>query len=418
MHSHISTTPVGRRPMTHAILSGLEKAVPAKQGRAIDKWTAFDVIKACHREIGISSRSLTVLHALISFAPEKVLSDTGSLIVWPSNASLCHRCHAISEATLRRAIADLVDAGIVVRRDSPNGKRYVRRGEGGQVQRAFGFDLTPIISRHAEFAEISKTVREQIMKLQEKKEELSILRREIGKMLDFCEAEGCKVASEKLKTLYFARTRDLPRKMTLNSIEVAITSLRPILEGIINTLKSLKNDQKVNVNALQSERHIESSNPESKKIEGQIFFKKEEKREPEPSSETSSLFTPATLIYLDRHCEQIKAVSSITTIRSWKQLSDVSHRASKAIGVRETLWRSLIGKFTLPGAATLIALVYEQLDTISAPFAYLAKLVQDIRPGEEIVRQVMMKIFPEVVGNSGVCRTANPAYQSNPDVTE
>lgn len=267
MQMHISTTPVGRRSMTHAVLSALEKAVPAKEGRSIDKWAAYEAIKACHREIGISSRSLTVLYAMISFVPDKELTDRESLIVWPSNASLCNRCHAISEATLRRAIAELVETGIIVRRDSPNGKRYARRGEGGQLQRAFGFDLTPVITRHAEFADRARMARSLQQTLLARREELSILRREIIKMLEFCEAEGTEIDVEKLKTLYFARTRDLSRKMTLDTIEATIASLRPILEEISNSLNSMHNVQNMTASALQNERHIESSNPESEKKE-------------------------------------------------------------------------------------------------------------------------------------------------------
>src|SRR5215204_7344184 len=51
------------------------------------------------------------------------------------------RAHGPAAATLRRALAQLVETGIVIRRDSPNGKRYARRGQGGQVEQAFGFDL-------------------------------------------------------------------------------------------------------------------------------------------------------------------------------------------------------------------------------------------------------------------------------------
>jgi replication initiation protein RepC len=386
---HISTTPVGRRPMTRAILSGLQKAIPTKKGRAIDKWTAFDTIKNCHRELDLSSRSISVLYAMISFLPGKEISDVDSLIIWPSNKSLCDRCHGISEATLRRSISELITAGIVVRRDSPNGKRYARRGQGGEIKRAFGFDLTPVITRNEEFQRVSRAVREQQQELATKKEELSVLRREIVKMLDFCQAEGIHPIVEELKNLYLARTRDLPRKMNQSTVEAAIASLRPILEEINNSLNSLPKPTTMSANDLQNERHIESSNPESKKTEDSNIFLKEKMRG--GPSEANTLYEPATLEYLNRRCHQIKLISGITVIRSWNELFDIASKASRAIGVQAQLWSSLISKFTPSGAATLISLLYEQLDTISAPFAYLSKLTQDVRPADEIVRSFMIK---------------------------
>ena len=39
----------------------------------------------------------------------------------------------------------------IVRRDSPNGKRYARKGRGGEIKLAFGFDLAPLVVRADEF---------------------------------------------------------------------------------------------------------------------------------------------------------------------------------------------------------------------------------------------------------------------------
>ena len=50
-------------------------------------------------------------------------------------------------STLRRLLAVLVEAGLIVRRDSPNGKRYARKGRGGEITLAFGFDLAPLVVR-------------------------------------------------------------------------------------------------------------------------------------------------------------------------------------------------------------------------------------------------------------------------------
>ena len=64
-------------------------------------------------------------------------------MVFPSNDQLSLRAHGMAPATLRRHLAVLVHCGLLIRRDSPNGKRYARKGQGGTIESAFGFDLMP-----------------------------------------------------------------------------------------------------------------------------------------------------------------------------------------------------------------------------------------------------------------------------------
>ena len=106
--------------------------------------------------IGVSERALAVLNALISFYPETMLTGEDDLIVFPSNEQLCLRTHGMPASTLRRQLAALVDAGLIVRRDSPNGKRYARKGRGGEIKLAYGFDLAPLVVRAEEFEHLRK----------------------------------------------------------------------------------------------------------------------------------------------------------------------------------------------------------------------------------------------------------------------
>ena len=121
--------------------------------------------------LGVTDRALSVLHALLSFHQETALTlpekDAGAseseaapgIIVFPSNRELSIRAHGMAPATLRRHIAMLVEAGLIIRRDSPNGKRFARRGQGGEIEDAFGFDLTPLIARASEIENLAEEVR-------------------------------------------------------------------------------------------------------------------------------------------------------------------------------------------------------------------------------------------------------------------
>ena len=123
-----------------------------------------------------------MLNALLSFHPETVLTGEG-LIVFPSNKQLSLRAHGMAPATLRRHLAALVDCGLIIRRDSPNGKRYARKGRAGEIEKAFGFDLAPLVCRAEEFEAMAEEVRAQARALRLVREQITLCRRDIAKMI-------------------------------------------------------------------------------------------------------------------------------------------------------------------------------------------------------------------------------------------
>ena len=127
-------TPFGRQAVTAGLLATRALAeTPAPQA-STDKWALLRDLTAARGAYGVSDRDLAVLAALISFHPRAELTDDAQLIVFPSNASLSARAHGMPESTLRRHLAALVKAGLILRRDSPNGKRYATRGASGQAR--------------------------------------------------------------------------------------------------------------------------------------------------------------------------------------------------------------------------------------------------------------------------------------------
>src|SRR3712207_1166407 len=159
MDPHLPTTPFGRRPLSLAMMAAQAAAKACPDDATAHKWRVFRNITEAKDWLGLSDRALAVLSALLTFHPETALVPGPDLVVFQSNRELTMRAHGLAPATLRRALSQLVEAGLVIRRDSPNGKRYVRRGEGGQITQAFGFDLTPLIARAAEFEQTAGELR-------------------------------------------------------------------------------------------------------------------------------------------------------------------------------------------------------------------------------------------------------------------
>ena len=85
--------------------------------------------------------------------------------------------------SLRRHLSLLVFFGLIFRRDSPNGKRYARRGEGGEIEEAFGFDLSPLVARAVEFKRQAAGAIAAERQLHALRDRITICRRDIDKMI-------------------------------------------------------------------------------------------------------------------------------------------------------------------------------------------------------------------------------------------
>ena len=183
MQSHQPTTPFGRRSLTFAHVATQMAASARPPDKVVHKWKVFKAVCVARPRLGVSERALAVLNALISFYPDTTLTGEDDLIVFPSNELLCLRTHGMPASTLRRQLAALVDAGLIVRRDSPNGKRYARKGRGGEIKLAFGFDLAPLVVRAEEFEAMAQEIEAEIRAIKLAKERITLCRRDIAKMI-------------------------------------------------------------------------------------------------------------------------------------------------------------------------------------------------------------------------------------------
>src|SRR4051794_27268969 len=116
MEPHLSTTPFGRRTFSLAMMASQVAAKACPPQAIVNKWEVFRAICEGKAAIGVSERALSVLNALLTFHPETTLTGEGDLIVFPSNQQLSLRAHGMAPATLRRHLAVLVQAGLVIRR--------------------------------------------------------------------------------------------------------------------------------------------------------------------------------------------------------------------------------------------------------------------------------------------------------------
>src|ERR1700727_3129062 len=269
MHSRQPTTPFGRRTLTLAHVAVQMAASGRPPDKVVHKWQIFRAICTARPRLGVSERSLAVLNALLSFHPETTLTGDDELIVFPSNEQLCLRTHATAAASLRRLLAVLVDAGFIVRRDSPNGKRYARKGRGGEIKLAFGFDLAPLVVRAEEFERLAEEIEAEVRAVRLAKERITLCRGAIAKMIPTGIEEGVPTQRagqgpaswQEVHVVFRGLVEGISRTARLEELEAAAEALSSLADDILNLLEVHIKITNISANESQNERHKQNSNP-------------------------------------------------------------------------------------------------------------------------------------------------------------
>lgn len=257
------TTPFGRRAMSLGMLASQQLAETIEPGISKNKWKLFRAICEARQALGVTDRALTVLDALLTFYPVDELSEDHRLIVFPSNAQLSIRARGMTGATLRRHLAGLVDAGLILRKDSANGKRYARRGRAGEVEEAFGFSLAPLLARAAEIEALAAQAVADREHLRITKQRVTVCRRDIAKLIAAAIDEGVRGEWERITLMFRSMTAGLPRTPRIDELGPVLEEMELLREEIVNLLDTNIKTQKMNANESQTERHIQNSNPDS-----------------------------------------------------------------------------------------------------------------------------------------------------------
>lgn len=111
--------------------------------------------KAAAPHFGLAPRLVHAVDWLFRFTQRQDWERGSRPIVWPS-ASLQRADLGLSVTQAKALNRHLVELGLVVMRDSPNGKRYGKRDRSGRIVEAYGFDLSPLGARLAEFRAVAE----------------------------------------------------------------------------------------------------------------------------------------------------------------------------------------------------------------------------------------------------------------------
>ncbi|MEO3388328.1 plasmid replication protein RepC [Mesorhizobium sp. CAU 1741] len=405
MQTHIATTPFGRRAMSLGQISTQATARTLSPDAVENKWKLFQCIREARAALGATDRGLAILNALLSFHPDTTLAGDGPLIVWPSNEQLSARANGISPATLRRHLANLVDSGLIIRRDSPNGKRYARKGRGGQVEQAFGFDLTPLLVRADEIRTLAEAVQADKRAFRVARERMTLLRRDIVKMIDTAIEEKVPGAWGRILQHYQSIVAPLPRTMSIELIEATCGELQDLWADIRDALESFADSENMSANESHSASHKQNS-----KTDYQSESKHSSRNNTEASSNAEEAGNVERLpdrelplgIVLDA-CPAVAELGGGRALRHWRDFVAMAEEVRPMLGISPSAWAEAVDILGARQAAITLAGIYQRSDQINNAGGYLRNLTDRARDGKFSTWPMIMALLR---AKSGEVRTS------------
>jgi replication initiation protein RepC len=376
------------RPISHAHLRVVERPESSVPAKPVNKWELLRELAKAQAAFGVTERDLTVLQGLLSFFPEDALGGNAAMVVFPSNKAICERLNGMPCSTMRRHLARLVEAGLLMRRDSPNGKRYIRKH--GEERVAFGFDLSPLYCRSEEVARAAGAVREAEDRVRRLREVVSLMRRDLAALAEFGEEIQPGLGLwDQFRDKAVLTARALRRKLTLEELSAYRADLEALLDHARNVIDGPETG-KVNTSDARFERRHHNSNEES--IELEPALEKGGAAAGAPHVETDTPVADAEepdtrrvpkipLHLVIAGCPSLKTFYQ-GDIRHWHQLFDAACHVRPAMGISASAWEEA-QRFMGPEQASIVVVaMLERFADIRSPGGYLRALASKAAAGE------------------------------------
>jgi replication initiation protein RepC len=405
MEPYIPTTPFGRRSLSAGLLATQMLAAATPMEAVVHKWRILRALTLVKGRLGLSDRALTVLDALLTFHPETALTPGPGLTVFPSNRELALRARGPALKTLQRALAQLMEAGLIIRRDSPNGKRYARRGQGGEIAQAFGFDLSPLIARAAEIEAIAAEVEAELRQIALLRERITLHRRDIAKTIAMAIEAGAPGDWPSFTARHHALSGRLRRTEPLADLEPLAAELAVLHLDVAKCLEGFIETQNMTCNDRQDGSDIQNSNTEPSEFEPSFRRSWGQGSEQPPQAGRSpsgrggegSSSPPKPQAYplglvLDA-CPDLNDWAKGGGVSGWPEFVATAGTVRSALGISPSAYeeaREVMGEIP---AAIVVAAILQKGESVRSPGSYLRGLTEKAKAGEFSLGPMLMALL-------------------------
>ena len=356
--------------------------------------------------LGLSDNAMLLIDQLMAFSKECDWEEGRRPIVWPSNDFL-QDALGKSLRSIQYARRELEDAGVVVMRDSPQGRRYGYRGPDGHIKVAYGFDLSPLALRQDEWQGVAEDIKQVRRERQALKRRRTIALKatrqiiatalEIG--LDVTEWTTLGEQNERL-IAGTHRQRDLSLLRPLvDRLEHLKADAEAYFLEQVAVLESLDNEQEhASQGADDCTLNTTTTDLKSNKLDTVDTHKEvKQKRssETEPASRPSPApdaivdsvedtlvkyqIKPQMVIGLSEWMNQVVPKDRPAT---WDDVVHAGTRLRKLTGISDDAWRDAVETIGVAAASTAVAIVMAKRSEIKKPGGYFRGMVEKAKLGQ------------------------------------
>ena len=399
MDSVLPTTPFGRRSLALAHIASQMAAKHRPPEATANKWLVFQDLCTAKLRLGLPERSLTVLEALLTFHPETVLTGD-DLIVFPSNDRLALRAKGMAPTTMRRHLALLVDAGIIIRRDSPNGKRFARKTAGGSILPGLRLRSRPDRCPRRRVQKPSgrrgrRSARAQVRPRTDQPRQTRH-RQIIAAGLE----EGVPVPAtgqgpstwEGFHALYRTIAARIPRAGALAEIEPITEELTVLAQRLLNILETHIKTIKMDANERQSGRHIQNSSTNRlTELEPSLREGRAARAEPnrQPSAATERSYPLGMVL---KACPDLADYAK-GGISSWRDFLAAAAVIRPMLAISPSAWEEAQTVMGEAAAAVVVACILQRATAIKSAGGYLRELTRKAEAGQFSLGPMLMALI-------------------------
>ena len=384
-----------------------------------NKWDLLRALTEARDAFGLGNTTIHVLEVLLGFHQSKEIDGSAPIVVFPSNREICHRTRGMTDRTVRRHLRALVDAALVLRRDSPNGKRYCLRDGAGQVDQAFGFDLSPLALKAGAIYEAAERVREQQRAVRKLRGEITLHLRDIDRIVTLAESEGRAGDWSAFRDRLQALSGRVGRFTPIEEHEVRHIALVDLRRDVENAYLDALTEQEMSANDGHDVRHIQNSRPESRFDTGRensgeangaanLEATVDNRSAEEPNGTTSTVdalqgeegarprrhVAPIGLGLFKSACSEFVSMLP-DELRSWRDVVDRADTMRAMLGISTDAMRRATAAMGPIDAAIAVACILQRHEAIQSPGGYLRALTARAAEGKFSVRPMVDALIPK-----------------------
>ncbi|MBB3948400.1 replication initiation protein RepC [Rhizobium skierniewicense] len=400
-----SPNPSGWRKVDAVRVSYDRMAQAANLG-AYSRSEIWAVTKRALHCMKINGTAQLILQTLVFRTFEDDWKTGARPIVWQQNAALARSAGlAISNNTVRSALASLAQHGLITYQDSANCRRSGSRAADGSVKFAYGIDLTILVARYEELRAMAELHEAEHAQWVECRTAVHKLRRQIPAHCQSAASQQLSGRWSQFKARYewisrvVGRSNKAPLELLKRARRAYSTLLRHIQIAMLSNAQNKYNDASAtdfgcllettthpnSVSCNDERNRAEARSTDLHTDDGYAVEKTAyENYEGESGAVESDLQTPKQKIFVQTVLNACPEMLDYGQITNWRDLIEVAAQIRGTLGISPQAWHEARAAMGAAAAAIAIAIIVQKsaAGLVREPGGYLRGMTAKVAGGD------------------------------------